>query len=209
MNILLINPPCGPHTIGLKHVARIGPLGLEILAAALPERFRVRIVDMEVNPQDLDRTLREFRPDVAGTTCEVVHVSPAKVALRRVRAAAPRCLTVVGGHHPTVWPQDFLDAAIDIVVRGEGVESFREICTARAEGATSYDHIAGIMIRDGGVLVPTKARPLPLTLDYQPTPRRPAGSGLPSMPPGRRKNTTPPTMTLRAWAAPGLGWRRC
>ncbi len=172
MKVLLINPPCGPRTIGLKHVARIEPLNLEILAAALPERHDVRIVDMEVDPRDLDRTLRDFRPDVAGATCEVVHLDTAKAALRRVRAAAPNCRTVIGGHHPTVWPQDFLDPAIDLVVRGDGIESFRQICEAGEGGSSAFDHIAGIMIRDGGRLVPTRPRPQPTTLDDQPIPNR-------------------------------------
>lgn len=172
MKILLINPPCGPRTIGLKHVARIEPLNLEILAAALPARYEVRIVDMEVDPRDLDRTLKEFRPDVAGATCEVVHLDTAKAALRRVRQAAPGCLTVIGGHHPTVWPQDFLDSALDVVVRGDGLESFRQICEAREEESTSFDHIAGIMIRVGDALVSTRPRALPTTLDNQPIPDR-------------------------------------
>ena len=172
MNVLLINPPCGPRTIGLKHVARIEPLNLEILAAALPATCDVRIVDMEVDPKDLDRTLRTFRPDVAGATSEVVHLDTSKAALRRVRTAAPDCLTVVGGHHPTVWPQDFLDPAIDLVVRGEGLDSFREICAVRAEGGEAFDGIAGLMIRDGDRLVPTRPRPLPSSLDGQPMPNR-------------------------------------
>lgn len=172
MNILLINPPCGPRTIGLKHVAKIEPLNLEILAAALPERHDVRIVDMEVEPRDLDRMLRDFRPDVAGATSEVVHLDTAKAALRRVRAAAPDCLTVVGGHHPTVWPHDFLDPAIDLVVRGDGLDSFREICAVREDGGGDFSAIAGIMIRDGDRLAPTRGRPQARSLDAQPVPRR-------------------------------------
>lgn len=172
MKVLLINPPCGPRTIGLKHVARIEPLNLEILAAALPDRHEVRIVDMEVDTRDLARTLRDFRPDVAGVTCEVVHLDTAKAALAHVREVAPDCLTVVGGHHPTVWPQDFVDPAVDLVVRGDGLESFRQICEAREEREATYSHIAGIMIREDDRLVPTRSRALPETLDAQPIPNR-------------------------------------
>ncbi|MCC7414248.1 MAG: cobalamin-dependent protein [Gammaproteobacteria bacterium] len=172
MKVLLINPPCGPRTIGLRHIARIEPLNLELLAAGLPGSVDVRIVDMEVAPGDLERMLAEFRPDIAGVTSEVVHVDTAKAALARVRAAAPGCLTVVGGHHPTLWPQDFLDPAIDLIVRGEGVATLREICMARAAGASEYSDIAGLMIREGEALVPTRPRPLPRTLDDQPMPDR-------------------------------------
>ena len=59
MKVLLINPPCGPRTIGLRNIARIEPLGLELLGAGLPSSFDVRIVDMEVEPADLERQLAQ------------------------------------------------------------------------------------------------------------------------------------------------------
>ena len=172
MKVLLINPPCGPRTIGLRNIARIEPLGLELLGAGLPKTFDVRLVDMEVEPGDLDRILVDFQPDVAGVTSEIVHVDTAKSALAKVRAASPHCLTVVGGHHPTVCPQDFLDPSVDLIVRGEGVEALREICIARAGGGNDYSSIAGLMIRTGGGLEPTTPRPLPQTLDHHPMPDR-------------------------------------
>jgi len=172
MKVLLINPPCGVRTIGLKNLTKIEPLNLELLGATIKGRHEVRLVDMEVAPQDLSRILVDYKPDIVGVTSEVVHVETAKQALAVVRLSAPYCLTVVGGHHPTVWPGDFLDPLIDLIVQGEGTESFAEICDARASGATSFTHIAGLMIRDGDHLVPTAPRPLPLTLDHQPMPDR-------------------------------------
>jgi len=172
MNILLINPPCGPRTIGLRNIARIEPLNLELLGAALPADYDIRLVDMEVAPGDLARVLATFRPDVVGVTSEVVHVATALDALRRVRAVAPECLTVVGGHHPTVWPQDYLDPVVDLVVLGEGVATFREICAARAAGADDFGHIPGLATCRDGQLAPTRPRSLPRTLDEQPMPDR-------------------------------------
>lgn len=172
MKVLLINPPCGVRTIGLKNLTKIEPLNLELLGATLKGRHEVRLVDMEVAPKDLSRVLKDFKPDIAGVTSEVVHVETAKQALSVVRLSAPDCLTVVGGHHPTVWPQDFLDSRIDLIVQGEGTESFAEICDTYAQGGTSFSHIAGLMIRDGDQLVATAHRPLPLNLDHQPMPDR-------------------------------------
>ncbi|MCF8474031.1 MAG: B12-binding domain-containing radical SAM protein [Emcibacter sp.] len=172
MKVLLINPPCGTRTIGLKNLTKIEPLNLELLGAVLKGRHDVRLVDMEIAPKDLSRVLKDFKPDIVGVTSEVVHVDTAKRALAVARLSAPHCLTVVGGHHPTVWPKDFLDPVVDLIVRGEGTESFAEICDSRAAGATTFDHIAGLMIRDGDKLVPTAPRPLPLTLDHQPMPDR-------------------------------------
>lgn len=172
MKVLLINPPCGPRTIGLRNIARIEPLGLELLGAGLPKTFDIRLVDMEVRPGDLNRLLAEFSPDIVGVTSEIVHVDTAIAALASVRAAAPHCLTVVGGHHPTLCPEDFLDPSIDLIVQGEGVDAFREICVARAGGEHDFSDVAGLMMRTADDLIPTRPRLLPQSLDDHPMPDR-------------------------------------
>lgn len=172
MKILLINPPCGSRTIGLKNIARIEPLGLELVGAGVSRDHEVVLVDMEVAPDDLAATLHNFRPDVVGVTSEIVHVETALAALRQARAAAPDCLTVVGGHHPTLCPEDFHDPVVDLIVIGEGIEAFAEICTARARGGDDYAGIRGLVRRTANGFERTMPRPLPTDLNAQPMPDR-------------------------------------
>lgn len=173
MRILLVNPPCDRRTIGLRNMAKIEPLGLELIGGAVKGAHEVRLVDLEVAPRDLDRTLAEFAPDVVGVTSEIVHRTTALDVLRRVRARHPRCLTLVGGHHPTMAPEDFCDPIVDLVVIGEGVETFREICEEKARGGSEWSKIAGLGIPEpDGTLRRTRARPLPTNLDDYPLPDR-------------------------------------
>lgn len=173
MRILLVNPPCDPRTIGLRNMAKIEPLGLELLGGAVKGVHEVRLVDMEVATRDLDRALDEFAPDVVGVTSEIVHRSTALEVLRRARARHPRCLTLVGGHHPTMAPEDFHDPVVDLVVIGEGVETFREICAERARGGSDWSKIAGLALPEpDGTLRRTRPRPLPTDLDDYPLPDR-------------------------------------
>ena len=65
MKVLLVHPPCGPRTIGLRHIAKMEPLGLETVGAGVSSRHDVRLIDMMVWPGDLLRTLKRFTPDVA------------------------------------------------------------------------------------------------------------------------------------------------
>lgn len=171
MKILLINPPCGEQTIGLKNLTKIEPLNLELLGATVKD-YDVRLVDMEVAPEDLKETLKDFIPDIAGVTSEAVHVETALAALKEVLNVAPKCLTVVGGHQPTVWPEDFNNPIVDIIVRGEGTISFREICETWDRGSHNFNHIAGLTLVEEGELIHTKHRPLPKNLDHQPMPDR-------------------------------------
>ena len=173
MKILLINPPCDPRTIGLRNMAKIEPLGLELLGGAIKGQHEVRLVDLEVGPGDLTQALDTFAPDIAGVTSEIVHRDTAIEALRQVRARYPRCLTIAGGHHPTMAPDDFNDPAVDLVAIGEGVDTFRELCAERARGGTDYAQIAGLAIRrPDGTLERTAVRPLPEHLDDYPAPDR-------------------------------------
>lgn len=172
MKVLLVNPPCGPRTIGMRHISRIEPLGLETIGAAVSQEHEVRLVDMLVRPADLLHTLKGFKPDVAGVTCEAVRSGPAKAVLRTIRRIAPECLNVVGGQHPSGFPEDFDDPAVDLIVQGEGAAAFREICQARAAGRTRFEHVAGILARTPKGLKATEPRPAPVTLDDQPAPDR-------------------------------------
>ncbi|MCC7441024.1 MAG: cobalamin-dependent protein [Bdellovibrionales bacterium] len=173
MRILLVNPPCEPKTIGLRHIAKLEPLGLELIGAGVKGLHEVRLVDMEVAPRDLQKTLDEYEPDVVGVTSEIVHRNTALEVLRTVRDRYPRCLRVVGGHHPTMRPEDFADPVVDLIVVGEGVESFRQICALRERGETDYSSISGLAIPVGhGKVTRTAARSLPTHLDDYPFPDR-------------------------------------
>lgn len=46
-------------------------------------------------------------------------------------------------------PEDFADPVVDLIVLGEGVETFREICAERARGGADYARIAGLAIPPG------------------------------------------------------------
>ena len=172
MRILLVHPPCGPRTMGVRRIARLEPLGLETIGAAVSADHDVRLVDMLARPADLARTLKHFTPDVVGVTSEAVRARQAVDVLKTVRRRAADCLTVVGGHHPTTYPDAFCDAAVDVCVLGEGASAFAEICAARSAGATNFEHIHGLMIRTPNGMQATEPRPLPTTLDDQPFPDR-------------------------------------
>jgi radical SAM superfamily enzyme YgiQ (UPF0313 family) len=107
-------------------------------------------------------------------TSEIVRHPTALEALRRVRACHPRCLTLAGGHHATMAPEEYVDPVIDLIVLGEAVQTIREICAERARGAAAdYTTIAGLAIpQPDGSLRRTAPRPLPTDLDDYPLPDR-------------------------------------
>jgi len=172
VRILLVNPPPGKRTLGLKHLAKVEPLALEVVGAAVPGH-EVRLLDMEVDP-DLDETLTSFRPHVVGTTAYVVHTYTALRVMERAKRFDSRTLTVVGGHHPTLCPEEFAAPFVDCIVRGEGSAPFREIVAHHQRGE-SLEEVPGLALPRDGRLHYTGPRLLPRTLDNQPLADRSLG----------------------------------
>jgi radical SAM superfamily enzyme YgiQ (UPF0313 family) len=87
--------------------------------------------------------LARFAPDVVGTTSMTTDAYQAKALLRAAKTRHPDVLTVVGGHHPTLMPAHFRAPYVDVIVKGEGELTFRDLVetwTRRRERAA----LAGI-----------------------------------------------------------------
>jgi radical SAM superfamily enzyme YgiQ (UPF0313 family) len=169
MKVLLIEPAKAPRTIGGEDVFLYEPLALEYLAASVSQDHAVTIFDQRLD-KDLPAALARSQPDVVGITSYTVHVNVVHKLFRQIKAWNPQVLTVVGGHHATVAPQDFVSPDIDLIVMGEGVFPFQEIL-ARHERGQGFDGVPGVAFVGKGGLV--KAEPLPVgDLDVFPFPDR-------------------------------------
>jgi radical SAM superfamily enzyme YgiQ (UPF0313 family) len=169
VKILLVEPCKAPATIGGEDVFLFEPLALEYVAAGVAKDHEVRILDLR-----LDNTLRdvleEFRPQVVGCTSYTVHVNTVRHLFDETKRWNPEALTVVGGHHATVAPEDFHTPSIDLVVTGEGVFTFKEI-VRRFEKKQGFDGVPGIARVEGGRLVRAD-HPTSVDLDDFPFPER-------------------------------------
>jgi radical SAM superfamily enzyme YgiQ (UPF0313 family) len=150
MKVLLIEPPVTPFDVPTKIFAMPPPYHLEVLAGGLIANHDVHILDMRID-EDLDTELSRFKPDVVGCSCVAANSHLAKQVLRKVKEIGPDTVTIVGGHHPSLMPEDCNEAFIDVVVIGEGEETLYEfvgVCESRG----NWGEIPGIAYRskDGG-----------------------------------------------------------
>ncbi len=106
------------------------PLGLEYIAAYIKDIVDVRILDNRlktVNLKVIEKKIEQFQPDYVGISC---NHSPQIYSVRRIASIAKKygSRTVVGGWHPTLVPEETLEShSVDIIVRGEGEITFREL----------------------------------------------------------------------------------
>ena len=169
MKVLLIEPPKSSVSIGGEDVFIFEPLALEYLGAGVASDHDVRILDMRLE-KDLQSVLEGFQPDVVGITSYTVHVNTVHNLCDGIKKWNPEVLTVVGGHHATVMPNDFDSPSVDVVVIGEGVFTFRELVN-RFEQRRSFDGIAGVAFRKNDNYV--RSDPVPVAdLDVFPFPDR-------------------------------------
>lgn len=138
MKILLINPPNSGRSIpeerfgltAIKAIFRGEPLALETLAGNLYDH-EVQILDLKVTPDDLERDLDRFAPDLVGITGVTCEANAVLAIARQVKSrSTPR--VVVGGHHASADPAFFNRPEIDYVVAGLGKASFRALVQALA-----------------------------------------------------------------------------
>jgi len=145
MKVLLVEPPVSPFDVPTKVFAMPPPYHLEILAGKLVGNHDVHILDMRID-DDLDRELYRFSPDIVGCSCVAANSHLAKKVLRRVKELASNIVTVIGGHHPSLMPEDCNEASIDVTVIGEGEETLHEIVET-CESKRNWGEIPGIAYR--------------------------------------------------------------
>ncbi len=184
MRVLLINP-----RFHLPIDTRTTPhLGLAYLAAVSERRGdEVRVFDMDVEDVHLADFVREYRPDIVGITSNTPQVKQGWLAARECKAALD-VPVVQGGPHVSALPEESaVRPEIDIVARGEGEDTWIELCETieRAKKANAgfvacdlldpankiLDGVLGITIQTlDGKIRHTHDRPAIANLDTLPFP---------------------------------------
>ena len=132
MRVLLVRPPTSLNTARLlQGFLHLEPLALEIVAGGIPAGHDTRILDLAPRRSADTRfkqVLADFEPDVVGFTAYSNSAAAVKHLAALTKSYRKSVLTLVGGTHVTVVPEDMrLPCAIDLVVRGEGGTAMREL----------------------------------------------------------------------------------
>ncbi len=174
VRILLVNPPASDIYGPMRSPVQLH-MGLAYLAAMLLQE-EVRVVDMEAQRLTLDdfvALIRAERFDLFGCTVTTPLLFTAFDLAAAVKRYSPQTRVVFGGTHPTILPREVLrNPAVDMVVRGEGEETLRELVDCLKAGG-SYAGVRGLSYKDEtGGIVENEARPLLTDLDRLPFPAR-------------------------------------
>lgn len=170
MKIMLVRPPVPRHTIGLKHIMICEPLELEYIAANL-KGHELMIFDHLVE-KGFKKRFKTFNPDIIVSSCYKSGTNEVIKLFRLVKSWEKECITIAGGVHATLFPQDYADIAVDVVGVGDGTFLLAEIID-RIEAKLCLSDIAGVAIPvEDGIVAQSTKRPYMPKADTLPFPRR-------------------------------------
>jgi radical SAM superfamily enzyme YgiQ (UPF0313 family) len=154
VNILLLSMPDSfEHTPTLT--IRMPNGALASLAGNVDPHHQVAVADLVLVQSavrsTVERLVTEIQPDVVGLSVMTFQRSTARRIIALVRALHPEVCIVVGGYDPSLAPEEWTDPAIgvDVIVRGEGDVTFRELIRA-FEAGRSLATVDGIWYRQNG-----------------------------------------------------------
>ena len=150
MKILLINPPKNQEALAPDAME---PLALEVLAATVVEHD-VRILDLRFEARGtLPQVLLTFNPRIVGVTVNnTVHVRAALRVLHEIKLILHEALVIVGGHHPTLVPEDFHVPDVDAIFIGWADTSFPAFVSA-VDSGHERTSIPGVIMLEKGAPV--------------------------------------------------------
>jgi radical SAM superfamily enzyme YgiQ (UPF0313 family) len=122
MKILFVRPRPSKVTIGLQHVMIVEPLELEVLATLAGSANHPVIIDMILEKRTIDYFIRKENPDILCVTGYITNVPEMINYCRCAKRINREIITVAGGVHCEVCPEDLNDKSIDYrVVRNATV----------------------------------------------------------------------------------------
>lgn len=175
MRVLFVEPPKDMWFVMGEYLPP--PFGILQLATYLENREKnveIEVLDcqaMGLGWKGLEKRIESYKPDIVApgglATCNAYTVVRTLELAKKIN---PDVLTVAGGQHFTALADESLKTypEIDVIVRGEGEETFVELVRARKKSPLS--RIKGISFRHKGKVIHNPARPLIKNLDDLPFP---------------------------------------
>jgi anaerobic magnesium-protoporphyrin IX monomethyl ester cyclase len=176
MRVLFVEPPKDYWFVMGEYLPP--PYGILQLAAYLETKNKdveIEVLDCQAQHLDwkgLERHIEAFNPDiVASSALATCNTYVAVRTLETAKKVNPDVLTVAGGQHFTVMANESLETypEIDVIVRGEGEQTFVELVQAFAENKP-FARISGISFRHKEKIQHNPPRPLIEDLDDLPFP---------------------------------------
>lgn len=177
MKIQLVNAPLLKlGKFGEFSVNTWPPLGIMYLASYLRENYsydlKIKLTDGTLLGKE--KTIEEiinFSPDILGISASTSNSTGGYFIINEVKKKLPDIFVIYGGVHASALPEEIYDASkTDIVVIGEGEETFLEIIQELKRRKSNFKKIPGLALFDNDKIIKTTPRQFIQNLDNIPFP---------------------------------------
>ena len=127
MKIMMVRPKPSSETIGLQHLMVVEPLELEILCTLKRNTDSVLVVDMILEKRSFISFVKEYQPDVLCVTGYITNVPTMIAYCEMARHISNHIITIAGGVHCEVCPEDLDHEAIDFRVVRNAARIFTDL----------------------------------------------------------------------------------
>lgn len=168
MKTVLVYPPVPVITTSIQP-----PVGLAYLASILLKKgsdvYVVSSVAEGLSVGETVSRILDLSPDIVGITIPTTNVNASLKIISGVKEKMSDLKIMVGGPHPTLFPDEFLEKNVDFVIRGEGENTLSELYDCINQNK-SLDGVRGISYKKSGRSVHNPDRELINDLDTIPFP---------------------------------------
>ncbi len=164
MNILLLSMPDSFEHMPVVAV-RMPNGALTSLAGNVDQHHRVAVADLVLVQKQvreaIERLVHDLDPALIGLSVMTFQRKTALKIVGLLRSLKPDLKIVVGGYDASLAPEPYMaaDAGVDLIVRGEGELTFRELIRT-LESRGRLDHVAGLSWKQNGTWTHNPPRPV-------------------------------------------------
>jgi magnesium-protoporphyrin IX monomethyl ester (oxidative) cyclase len=117
--------------------------------------------------EDIVKLIKKENPEIVGVHIFTNAARYSYELIKKIRSYSK--LIIVGGPHPTVYPEETLEMGADIAVIGEAEISFRKLLRALSS-KKSLRNVKGIVFKEKNKIIKTKPEKIIFDLDEIPMP---------------------------------------
>jgi len=176
MRILLVNPFSIKNKERKIHsFPKFFHYALGVLGRAVEDVADIDILDCEVDGvvslKCFKKYVEKYKPDIVGFSAFTIQIEDAHLLAECVKNIDKDIWTLIGGPHATILPLETSKnfPFFDIVVKGDGVDTLREIIESKS-GKKKLEDIKGIVFKKNGEIFSTPSREWK-NLNYMPFPK--------------------------------------
>ncbi len=145
-------------------------LGIMVLSAVLKQSGHQVDLLVESKQENMDAFISRFNPDIIGM-CVVSGSHNWAVETMKELKQRHRFVSILGGPHPTFFPEIVREEGIDAICIGEGEEAILELAE-KVDNGEDYSGIRNLWVKSGGEIHRNPVRKLLQDLNHLPDPDR-------------------------------------